>query len=166
MKLPSPSLLRPRGRRLPGRGAGAHAGRSRAGFTLVEIAIAIGVIGFAMVAIIGILPTGLQVQRDNRTETVLNQDATFWMEAIRNGARGPADLTRYVDRIEFVDRELGTATNVVFGSSAEIIGLLTTPAVETNLDVYAYVWALSGSASEKAQNVASKEISLDRKSVV
>ena len=46
------------------------------GFSMIEIAIALGVIGFALVAIVGILPLGLTVQRDNRAETIINQDAT------------------------------------------------------------------------------------------
>ena len=36
---------------------------SRRGFTMIEIAIALGVIAFALVAIMGILPLGLTVQR-------------------------------------------------------------------------------------------------------
>ncbi|HWD18318.1 MAG TPA: type II secretion system protein [Verrucomicrobiae bacterium] len=56
------------------------------GFTMIEIAISIGVIGFALVAIIGILPAGLTVQKDNRDDTVINQDANFFMQSIRAGA--------------------------------------------------------------------------------
>jgi type II secretory pathway pseudopilin PulG len=62
--------------------------RSRqAGFTMLEIAISLGVIAFALIAIIGILPTGLQTQRDNREETLVNQDARLLVEAIRTGGR-------------------------------------------------------------------------------
>jgi type II secretory pathway pseudopilin PulG len=67
-----------------------------AGFTMVEIALCLAVIGFALVAIIGVLPTGLNVQKDNREETVIDQDAVVWMDAIRNGAQGYNDLTNYV----------------------------------------------------------------------
>ncbi len=63
---------------------------------MIEIAIAIGVIGFALVAIIGILPAGMSVQKDNREETLINFDATFLMNAIRNGAQGQDDLTNYI----------------------------------------------------------------------
>jgi len=49
---------------------------ARRGFTMVEIAIALAVIAFALVAIIGVLPIGMNVQRDNRAETIINQDAT------------------------------------------------------------------------------------------
>src|SRR5277367_1861898 len=61
-------------------------------FTLVEIAISLAVIGIALVAIVGVLPAGLDVQRENRERTVINQDATIFIEAIRNGARGADDL--------------------------------------------------------------------------
>jgi prepilin-type N-terminal cleavage/methylation domain-containing protein len=67
-----------------------------AGFTMVEIAICLAIIGFALVAIIGVLPIGMNTQRDNREETIINQDATVFIEAIRNGARGLDDLTNYV----------------------------------------------------------------------
>lgn len=69
---------------------------TRAGFTMIEIAISLAVIGFALVAIIGILPSGMQVQKENRQETIINQDAYMFLEAIRNGGRGFDDLTNYV----------------------------------------------------------------------
>jgi len=63
---------------------------------MVEIAICLAIIGVALVAIIGVLPIGLRTQRDVREETLINQDATVFMEAIRNGAFGLNDLTNYV----------------------------------------------------------------------
>ena len=63
---------------------------------MVEIAICLAIIGVALVAIIGVLPIGMRTQRDNREETIINQDATVFTEAIRNGARGLNDLTNYV----------------------------------------------------------------------
>ncbi len=66
------------------------------GFTMVEIAICLAIIGFALVAIIGVLPIGMNTQRDNREETIINQDATVFIEAIRGGSRGLDDLTNYV----------------------------------------------------------------------
>jgi hypothetical protein len=63
---------------------------------MIEIALCLAIIGFALVAIIGILPFGLSTQRENREETIIDQDATVWMDAIRNGARGFDDLTNYV----------------------------------------------------------------------
>ena len=63
---------------------------------MVEIAICLAIIGFALVAIIGVLPYGMATQRDNREETIINQDATVFLEAIRNGSQGLDDLTNYV----------------------------------------------------------------------
>ena len=59
--------------------------RAVVAFTMVEVAIALGVIAIALVAIIGVMPTGLQVQRDNRQDTILNQDGWLLVEALRNG---------------------------------------------------------------------------------
>src|SRR5580658_2859017 len=83
-------------------------------FTMIEIAIAIGVIGFALVAIIGILPAGMNVQKDNREDTLISQDAPYFLDAIRNGAvvsngvlaayysaQGLDFLTNYVQSIKF-----------------------------------------------------------------
>jgi type II secretory pathway pseudopilin PulG len=68
----------------------------RRGFTIIEIALCLGIIGFALVAIIAVLPRGLDVQKRNREETIVGQDADVWMNAIRNGARGYNELTNYV----------------------------------------------------------------------
>jgi type II secretory pathway pseudopilin PulG len=65
-------------------------------FTMMEIAISLAVIGIALVAIIGVLPIGMNVQQANRQETVISQDASVLLEAIRNGSLGYDDLTNYV----------------------------------------------------------------------
>lgn len=108
--------------------------RGMSGFTMVEIAICLAVIGFALVAILGVLPTGMQVQRDNREETIINQDGPYFMEAIRNGARGLDHLTNYVVSMGVtytngLYREclpLGAPDKLLTG--ARIIGALSTPA--------------------------------------
>jgi hypothetical protein len=38
----------------------------------------------------------MSAQRDNRHETIINQDASVLMDAVRNGERGLDDLTNYV----------------------------------------------------------------------
>ena len=43
-------------------------------FTLIEIGICLAIIGFALVAIIGVLPLGMDTQRQVREETDINQD--------------------------------------------------------------------------------------------
>jgi hypothetical protein len=63
---------------------------------MIEIALSLAVIGFALVAIVGILPIGLGVQKQNRQETIINQDQSVFVNAIRNGAQGMDDLANYV----------------------------------------------------------------------
>jgi type II secretory pathway pseudopilin PulG len=123
---------------------------SRSGFTMIEIAICLAIIGFALIAIIGVLPLGMNTQRDNREETIINQDATVLLEAIRSGARGADDLTNYVyaitNYITFYDSKGvpqppthvagytynassydGSPTSYYLTNAIRIIGILSTP---------------------------------------
>jgi type II secretory pathway pseudopilin PulG len=126
-------------------------GASFAAFTMIEIAISLAVIGFALVAIIGILPLGMNVQKLNRQETIINQDASVLMNAIRNGEQNVDDLTNYVLGItnymtQFnargvpagnhvygytytVSSHNGARMNPVFAitNGSRIVGLLSTP---------------------------------------
>jgi hypothetical protein len=63
---------------------------------MIEIALSLAIIGIALVGILAILPLGLNVQRDNRETTIINQDATIFIEAISKGARVDNNLTNYV----------------------------------------------------------------------
>jgi type II secretory pathway pseudopilin PulG len=147
------------------------------GFTMVEIAMAIGVIGFALVAVIGILPKGLGVQQSNREDTIIVRDAPYFMDAIRNGCvlnsninggnnTGLDFLTNYVEKITitnyFTPSSGATVTNWTvyprstsrFTSGSNIIGLLSTPSrIYANPSNYtvttAIVRALGGPAVEQ-----------------
>ena len=142
---------------------------------MVEIAISLAVIGIALVAIIGVLPIGMNTQRDNREETIINQDATVFIEAIRGGARGMDDLTNYVYAITNYQTfyNPNPILTVTFGwtngapsiltNGANIVGLLSTPEYTDNSGlpiptliyggysnhVVAYVRSISGPAVEK-----------------
>lgn len=142
-------------------------------FTMVEIAICIAIIAFALVAIIGVLPTGLQVQKQNREDTIIQQEGAFWIEAIRSGAQGLDYLTNLVDVIhtETFSQVLGQAGGTLimadatygqgFRNGRDIVGLLSLPKLfmYTNergqpmlfksRSTFAYVRALAGSAIEK-----------------
>jgi len=69
---------------------------SVSGFTMIEIALCLAIIGFALVSILLVLPLGMNTQRDNRQLTIINQDASMLMETMRNGSYGSDDLTNYV----------------------------------------------------------------------
>lgn len=96
------------------------------GFTMVEIALCLAIIGFALVAIIAVLPRGLSVQQENREETIIDKDAQVWMDAIRNGAQGFNDLTNYVIAITnyWTDYTTKSVTNVdQSGNGGYVYGL-------------------------------------------
>jgi hypothetical protein len=139
---------------------------------MVEIAISLAVIGIALVSIIGVLPIGMNTQRDNREETIINLDATVFIEAIRGGARGMDDLTNYVYAITNYQTLYPSGNAVVptpgwdssmLTNGARIVGLLSMPEYTDNSGlpiptliyggysnhVVAYVRSISGPAVEK-----------------
>jgi hypothetical protein len=152
---------------------------------MIEIAISLAVIGFALVAIIGILPIGMNVQKENRQETIITQDANIFMDAIRNGAQGSDDLTNYVLSITNYQVHYSPRGNArsVFGytytnstvngtlatpqlpitNGFRIVGLLSTPKILTQPNVpgffsnhiVAYVRSITGPASEKFPQTSS-----------
>ncbi len=63
---------------------------------MIEIALCLAIIGFALVSIMLVLPGGMNTQRQTREETIVNQDASMLLEAVRNSARGLDDLTNNV----------------------------------------------------------------------
>jgi type II secretory pathway pseudopilin PulG len=102
------------------------------GFTMVEIAICLAVIGIALVSIIGVLPIGMHTQQDNREETIINQDAAVLMEAIRGGARGLDDLTNYVYAITNFGGQYINGALTLFSSSGLPVGYTGYPSFLTN----------------------------------
>jgi type II secretory pathway pseudopilin PulG len=153
-----------------------HGSHSERAFTMIEIALSLAVIGFALVAILGVLPLGMNVQKENREETIINQDAGVLMNGIRNGARGMDDLVNYVvgitnyqTRYERSGRPASSQPTVSWYTPTEsspagfpltngyrIVGLLSTPkyiplpneAFYSNHVVAAFR-SLSGPASDK-----------------
>lgn len=133
---------------------------------MVEIALSIAVVAFALVAILGVLPTGMSVQKDNRDDNVINQEGRYWLEAIRSGSRGIEDLTNYVESITITNNRkaitIDSASRGILNLNGtvlrpvDIVSLLTTPKyttvgpnnVVTNA-VIAHVKAITGPASEK-----------------
>ena len=139
-----------------------------AAFTMVEIALCLGVIAFALVAIIGVLPTGVRVQRDNREDTIINQEGLLLLEAIRSGSQGLDYLTNYFDTITISNSAPAVAVfaspearkNIpgagLLTNGYQIVSLLTLPKYNQNRTftnhVFARVRAITGSAVEKSQS--------------
>lgn len=132
--------------------------RAEQAFTMVEIALALAVVAFALVAIIGVLPTGLQVQKDNREETIVNNDGAYLVEAIRSGNDRLGILTSnvYLISVNFNDGTADVFRNgngQMFGHT--VLGLLSTPAARGRLgvsNVTAWVRALNSTAIDTDPN--------------
>jgi len=124
--------------------------RAQRAFTMIEIAIALVIIGFALLTIVGLLPMGLTVQKDNREDTIISQDGNYFIEAIRGGVVGLDNLTNYVEQIIISNSQQTPQTNANFSTGSNIVRLLSTPKYVANStgsnDVVAYVRAFSGSA--------------------
>ena len=151
-----------------------HAATSQLAFTMIEIALCLAIVGFALVAIIGALPMGLNVQKENREETIINQDATVWIDALRAGGTNQFgvydNLVKFVDRIGIdtyrYDSPTDNTPDIIRSESTkgpfqggwQIIGILGTPQIQPDPSsttggfysnyVYAYVRAMNGVAAD------------------
>ncbi len=129
-------------------------GRGEQAFTLVEIAICLGIIGFALVAIIGILPAGLQVQRDNKEDTIINQEGTYLLEAIRSGAEELTNLAGRVDFIQLTNIVSRQTVDVTTQAPREVVGRLSTPTEYETNEVRAFFRAGTGSVGDAESELA------------
>lgn len=130
---------------------GVAAGQRVAAFTMLELALCLGIIGVALVAIIGVLPTGMTVQRENREDTVIYQDAGVFMAAIRGGDNPNMNDTLATNlswiTIYKNGAFLATYTNGLI-SGSEIIGMLSLPS--SIYSVQAKFWASTGPVAGSA----------------
>jgi hypothetical protein len=135
---------------------------------MIEVALSLGILAFALVAIVGVLPSGLKVQRENRESTMLNHGLSYLLEAIRSGATGVDILTNYVESITirranqttiYTNNWRQPGTYIPLSNAQHIVSLLTTPKWERlpngtfrSNNVTARVRAISGNALEKSTN--------------
>ena len=146
-----------------------NATQTQAGFTMVEIALCLGIIAFALVAILGIMPTGARVQRDNREESIIEQDARYIMEAIRGGSEFLPTSDRRSGMPYLLERtnnpaninDMWTANippNPV--TASEFITFLTNPnATPANPGFKrAHIRSLSGSMATKSSNTNAHDL--------
>ena len=138
-------------------------------FSLIEVTLALGIISFALVAVIGLLPTGLNAQRQAVNQSFGVQglnDVTQALQGIyvsTNGVvRFPApleDLTVGEGSRSFTLYEDGSLTNSASTARAQVL-IVQKPAVGTMLPIYVSVaWPQTatsdGSGWSKAEGSAS-----------
>jgi hypothetical protein len=125
---------------------------------MVEIAISLAVAAFALVAIVGVLPSGLQVQKDNREETIVNADGAYLLETIRTGndRLGLLSNAVYFASIGYKDGTRDLFINEDGSLDGQrLVGLLSTPrsrTVDGVSNVIAWVRGLNGTAIDRDPN--------------
>jgi type II secretory pathway pseudopilin PulG len=88
-----------------------HHRQRQGGFTISEVVLAVGVVAFGLVAVLGVLPAGLSVHKDNREETIIRYEAEYWINAIRAGAQ-QFDALNQVEWAEIRVEETGSPEKV------------------------------------------------------
>jgi len=165
-------------RRAPGLSRAGFGSAERA-FTMIEIALSIAVVAFALVAIMGVLPTGLNVQRDNREETIINQDAAYILQAIRSGTTNLPLFSRNIDMIQITNQRASGNTlpnpyngmpNPLLGADINttpemLLSFLTTPKYvrlrpneEVTNHVTARIRAFSGPLADRGDSAPAREL--------
>lgn len=78
--------------------------KSRRAFSLIEVTIAVGIVAFVLVAILGLVPVGMQAAREAMDDTrtsLIAQDAAHWAQALLRAAgtppASPQAVTRWYD---------------------------------------------------------------------
>ena len=116
---------------------------------MVEVALSLAIVAFALVAIIGVMPVGLNVRKENREDTIISQDASALIEAIRTGS-GTSNLNTLSAALVQLT---GPATpfSGTNASSADIVSRLCIPRWDTTSAtglVRAYFHAMSGNLGD------------------
>jgi len=138
--------------RLPGFPSTVQRRSGERAFTMIEIALSIAVVAFAMVAILGVLPTGLQVQKDNREETIINADGAYILEAIRSGhdREGLLLKSAYFLTVNYKD---GSRDTITAPNNEPLSSLLSSPP-DSSWDSQKFLGLLSTPKSVRNQGVS------------
>ena len=89
-------------------------------FTMPEVALAVGVVAFGLVAVFSVLPFGIKAQRDNRDDTVIRYEGEYWAEALLGEGLDLADLSR----VEMVQTYEGNTTSPLVFSYPKILQII------------------------------------------
>jgi len=134
-------------------------------FTLVEVAMSIALVAFALAAIIGVLPAGLRVQEENYADTIINLEGPLIMEAIRSGSTNISDLEFTVEWLRRVElsNSVPVYTNYITNlNAANIIGQLSQPKYDPNFTTefvgQAKFISNSGSLLNEASSTAARNM--------
>src|ERR1700722_5171885 len=92
---------------------------NRRGFSLVEITVALGIVSFALVAILALLPVGLGSARDSHEEAFAAQVLKSICCSVQNAAHTTALPLTYTALAPFNNAAQGASLQWTIGSAAQ-----------------------------------------------
>ena len=88
--------------------------RSIAGFSLVEVTLALGIAAFCLIAVLGLVPVGVQTNRNATSQTTATNILSSVVSDIRASPKGGTITAKYAVR-----RSKGNTTTVCFDGQGQ-----------------------------------------------
>ena len=88
--------------------------RSIAGFSLVEVTLALGIAAFCLIAVLGLVPVGVQTNRNATSQTTATNILSSVVSDIRASPKGGTTTAKYAVR-----RSKGNTTTVCFDGQGQ-----------------------------------------------
>src|SRR4029077_1448246 len=88
--------------------------RSNCAFSLVEVTLALGVAAFCLIAVFGLVPVGVQTNRNATSQTTATNILSSVVSDIRASPKGSSSTAKYQIR-----RSKGNSTTVCFNGQGQ-----------------------------------------------
>ena len=111
-------------------------------FSLVEVVIALGIVSFAVLAIVGMLPVAMKSAQESMRETDSTLIAQRIFSELRTGSGGNRSITTDTNTgTQVINLTANNSTNNFLGfkENGEVHGFTTSGAQNANLDFFAQI---------------------------
>ena len=115
--------------------------RPNTGFSLVEVVIALGIVSFAVLAIVGMMPMALKSAQESMRETDSTLIAQRIFSELKTGSGGNRSITTDTNSgTQAINLSADSTNNFLgFKENGEVNGFTTSGAQNANLDFYAQI---------------------------
>jgi uncharacterized protein (TIGR02598 family) len=113
-----------------------------AAFSLVEVVVALGIVSFAVLAIVGMLPVAMKSAQESMRETDATLIAQRIFSELKTGSGGNRTIsTDSNTAMQVINLTANNSTNNFLGfkENGEVMGFTTSSAQNANLDFYAQI---------------------------
>ena len=111
-------------------------------FSLVEVVIALGIVSFAVLAIVGMLPVAMKSAQESMRETDATLIAQGIFSELRTGSGGNRSISKGMNTgTQLINLTANNSTNNFLGfkENGEVMGFTTSGAQNADLDFYAQI---------------------------